>query len=104
MNVAVVVAEGGVVEALLQALEHDNAAPEDCTVANVPLMATEDDDEVLVSPVTTVDVTDTGTAVAGLAGGKMENMSLLFRGSKADCEDRLSTELQLMDLVDSSSA
>lgn len=52
----------------------------------------------------TADVTDTGTAVAGLAGGSMEKMSLLFNGSKADCEDRLNTELQLIDLVESSSA
>lgn len=47
---------------------------------------------------------DTGTAVAGFAGGSMENRSLLFNGSKADCEDKLSTELQLMERVESSSA
>lgn len=100
VNVAVVVAEGGVVEVLLQEFE-DDAVPCDCTVVKVPLMATDADVDEAAS---TADVTDTGTAVAGLAGGSMEKMSLLFNGSKADCEDRLNTELQLIDLVDSSSA
>lgn len=56
---------------------------------------------------TVVDVSETGTAAGGLvddvAGGRIVNRSLLLSGSNADCEDRLRTELQLMDRFESSS-
>jgi len=48
--------------------------------------------------------TETGTAVGVAAAGSMLNRSLLFSGSSADCELRLSTELQLIERVESSSA
>lgn len=97
-------------------------------VVNVPLMATvfaacveeisvsvvveeddaNDDAELEEAVVAVADAgSDTGIAVAGFVndetGGKMANRSLLFNGSKADCEDRLSTELQLIERVESSS-
>lgn len=102
VKVAVVVAEGGVVD-VLHVLPEDIAPPAVCTVVNVPLMDTGDDEDV-ASPDPVVEVTETGTAVAGLAGGSIEKISLLFSGSKADCDERLSTELQLMERVESSSA
>lgn len=80
---------------------------------NVPLIATAMVEEDVVSlPFVKDDNNDgdedegidTGTAVAGFAGGSIENRSLLFNGSNADCEDKLSTELQLIERVESSSA
>lgn len=41
------------------------------------------------------------TAAGGVC--KIGNKSLLFKGSRADCEDRLSTELQLIERLLSSS-
>lgn len=54
----------------------------DCTVLNVPLMATAS--ELALTSLLAELGRDTGTAVAGLAGGNIENKSLLFNGSKAD--------------------
>lgn len=79
-------------------------------MVNVPLIATDIDEEEVASLPFVEDDEDveegieTGTAVAGLTGGSMENKSLLFNGSKADCDDKLSTELQLIERVESSSA
>lgn len=96
-----------VIELLALVLE----AGVDCTVVNVPLMATAVVCVALSVGLMFVDiaaVTGTGVAVAGLvidnAGGSMAKRSLLFSGSSADCDDKLSTELQLMDRVESSSA
>lgn len=49
------------------------------------------------------EVNSTGTAVAGFDGGNIENRSLFVNGSKDDCEDKLNTELQFIDLMESSS-
>lgn len=83
----------------------------DCTVVKVPLMATPDlcvELSDALACVVKAAVTDTGVAVAGLvidnAGGNMAKRSLLLSGSSADCDDKLSTELQLMERVESSSA
>lgn len=96
-----------VVDALALVLEADV----DCTVVKVPLMATADAGVVLSDALVFVvkaAVTGTGVAVAGLvidnAGGNMAKRSLLLSGSNADCDDKLSTELQLMERVESSSA
>lgn len=68
-----------------------------CTedAVNVPLIETDD------------ALSGTGVADGGLvddvAGGRIVNRSLLFRGSNADWEDKLRTELQLMERFESSS-
>lgn len=68
-----------------------------CTedAVNVPLIETDE------------EFSETGVATGGLvddvAGGRIVNRSLLFRGSSADCEERLRTELQLMERLESSS-
>lgn len=73
-----------------------------CTVVKLPLNASVEplefeEDELLAM--------HTGTAAGGVAAaGRMLNRSLLFSGSSADCELRLSTELQLIERVESSSA
>lgn len=74
-----------------------------CTVVKLPLKASvdppEEDAELLLLAM------HTGTAAGGVAAaGRMLNRSLLFSGSSADCELRLSTELQLIERVESSSA
>lgn len=71
-----------------------------CTVVKLPLNASVDPEEELEL----LAGTETGTAVGVAADGSMLNKSLLLSGSNADCELRLSTELQLMDRVESSSA
>ncbi|KAH8264308.1 hypothetical protein KR038_006355 [Drosophila bunnanda] len=71
-----------------------------CTVVKLPLNASVEDEEELAL----LAGTETGTAVGVAAAGSMLNRSLLFSGSSADCELRLSTELQLMERVESSSA
>lgn len=83
----------------------------DCTVVKVPLMATAGVCIVLSVALTLVvvaAVTGTGVAVAGFvidnAGGNMAKRSLLLSGSSADWDDKLSTELQLIERVESSSA
>lgn len=113
MNVAVVEEDGDVeqaddrlVEPALEEEPHEEPLwlwlPLACTVVKLPLKASVDpleDAELLLLAM------HTGTAAGGVAAaGSMLNRSLLFSGSSADWELRLSTELQLIERVESSSA
>lgn len=84
-----------------------NADVEDVDIE--PLLLELCTDEAVNVPLIETDAEDsgTGTAAGGLvddvAGGRIVNKSLLFSGSRADCEDKLSTELQLIERFESSS-